>query len=132
MKQVLLALDTEETRASAQAETVIDLFDTEDIQAHLLHVFEDNPEGASVGQLAAVRRAKERLEAAGIETVLVEESGDPIETVIQCADDLDADAICIAGRKRSPAGKLMFGSVSQSVILNTERPVLVCNAPKTA
>jgi nucleotide-binding universal stress UspA family protein len=36
--------------------------------------------------------------------------------------------ICVAGRKRTPTGKVLFGSVTQAVILDTERPVLVCSA----
>lgn len=131
MKQVLLAVDTDEERAREQAETVIDLFDTENVEAHLFHVFGDNPEGASVGQIAAVRRVSEQLEEAGIETTLHEESGEPAETIVRRADELDVNAICVSGRKRSPTGKVLFGSVTQSVILNTERPVLVAASTLT-
>ena len=128
MKDVLLGIDQSVDRAVAQAETVLDLFDDEDIHAYLLHDFVDNPEGASVVQVDSVKRAKEVFEDAGVGVELREGSGDPAESIINYADDLDADAICVAGRKRSPAGKMLFGSVSQSVILNTERPVLLCSA----
>jgi len=128
MKDVLLGIDQSVERAVAQAETVLDLFDKDDTHAYLLHDFVDNPEGASVVQVDAVKRAAEIFEGAGVSVDLREGSGEPAESIIQHADELDADAICIAGRKRSPAGKMLFGSVSQSVILNTERPVLICSA----
>ena len=125
MKHVLFAVDNEESRAEVQAETAADLFDTENVTAHLFHVFVDNPEGASVTQLGSVREAAEILEAVGFAIEYHEGTGDPSEEIVDLADDLDADAICLAGRKRSPTGKLVFGSVTQDVILNTERPVLV-------
>jgi len=128
MKDVLLGIDQSVERAVTQAKTVLDLFDDENIHAYLLHDFEDNPEGASVTQVQSVKRAAELFEEAGVEVELREGSGEPAESIIETADELDADAICIAGRKRSPAGKMLFGSVSQSVILNTERPVLICSA----
>jgi nucleotide-binding universal stress UspA family protein len=90
----------------------------------LMHIFQDNPSGASVNQVGAVRRASEVLEDAGVEYSLVEESGDPAEEIVERADELDVDCICVAGRKRSPTGKALFGSVSQSVIIETERSVL--------
>lgn len=128
MKDVLLGIDQSVDRAVAQAETVLDLFDDESLQVYLLHDFIDNPEGASVIQVDSVKRAKETFENAGVSVELREGSGDPAESIINHAEELDADAICVAGRKRSPAGKMLFGSVSQSVILNTERPVLLCSS----
>lgn len=127
MTDVLLAIDRSEARAEAQAKTVRDLFDAAEITAHLFHDFTDNPEGASITQVGAVRHAADILEAAGFAIEYHEGSGEPADEIIDLADDLDVDAICIAGRKRSPAGKLLFGSVSQDVILGTTRPVLVCN-----
>ncbi len=127
MKEVLLGIDESEERAIALAEAVVDLFEGDNTRAHLLHDFVDNPEGASVIQVGAVNRAAEILEDDDIEVEFHEGSGDPADSIIGAAEDLDADAICIAGRKRSATGKLLFGSVSQEVILGTERPVLICS-----
>ncbi|MFB6121809.1 MAG: universal stress protein [Halobacteriaceae archaeon] len=127
MKDVVLGIDQSIDRATAQAETVVDLFAVENIRAYLLHDFVENPEGASVTQIEAVKRAQELLEDAGVSVELREGSGEPAESIIDTAEELDADAICVAGRSRSPAGKMLFGSVTQSVVLNTERPVLICS-----
>jgi nucleotide-binding universal stress UspA family protein len=130
MKDVLLGVDDSEARAKAQAETVVDLFDTDDVRVHILHDFVENPEGASVIQVGAVNRAKEVLEDHGVAIEYHEGSGDPADSIIAAAEELDVDAIVVAGRKRSPTGKLLFGSVTQEVILSTERPVLVCSRPE--
>lgn len=128
MKHVLVAIDESNDRAVAQAETVIELFGTSDVTAHLFHDFTDNPEGATIRQVGSVTRAADLLRDAGVPIEYHETSGDPSETIVQTAEDLDVDAIVIGGRKRSPAGKLLFGSVAQEVILGTTRPVLVCSA----
>lgn len=127
MKEVLLGVDESEQRARALANAVVDLFAGDDLRVHLLHDFVENPEGASVTQVGAVRRAEEVFEDHGIEVELHEGSGHPADSIIDTAERLDVDAICVAGRKRSPTGKMLFGSVSQEVILGTERPVLVCS-----
>jgi nucleotide-binding universal stress UspA family protein len=126
MRDVLVPIDTDDERANAQADTVVDLFDADSTVVHLFHDFTDNPEGASVSQVGAVKHAADALETAGFEVSYNETSGDPAESIIEMGDELDVDAIVLAGRKRSPAGKALFGSVSQSVILGTDRPVIVC------
>ena len=132
MYKVLLGIDdSDDRRAVAQADAVAGLPTAADeVTAHLCHVFRDNPEGASVNQLSAVRRARERLEAAGVNCVHYEASGDPADELLAAAADIGADAICVSGRKRSPTGKAVFGSVTQDVILGSDRPVIAVPAPK--
>ena len=127
MTDVLLAVDDDEERARRQAEAIAGL-DWEVLEATVLHVFTRNVEGASVSQFAPSRAARDVLEAAGIEVTLAEDSGDPGRQVLDQAERLDADLVSVAGRKRSPAGKAVFGSVSQSVMLDSEIPVLFCPA----
>ncbi|MDB2223505.1 universal stress protein [Halorubrum ezzemoulense] len=131
MYDVLLGIGLDdEPRAIAQAEAVIDLpGDPDEVTAHLCHVFRDNPEGASVHQIGTVRRAREILEDAGVNCVHYEASGDPGEEILAAATDIDADLICVSGRKRSPAGKVVFGSTTQALVLNADRPVLAVPGP---
>lgn len=126
MYEILLPVDLNEERALSQAKTISDLPRAADeIRVALFHVFTDNAEGASVNQLGSVREVQDRLEGAGVEVTLAEQSGDPAAEILNHADETDVDLICLAGRKRTPAGKVLFGSVTQSVILGTEKPVLV-------
>lgn len=50
--------------------------------------------------------------------------GSPTEEIVDVAEELDARYIVVGGRKRSPAGKAIFGSVSQSILLSSDRPVV--------
>jgi len=130
MTDVLLTIDKNEERAVEQARTILDLFDTEDLEVEILHVFEDNPQGASIQQLGSARKARDLLEDAGVKVTLVEDSGHPAKAIVDRAEELDVDVISLAGRKRSPTGKLVFGSVTQDVLLDTERSVLVSSPPE--
>lgn len=129
MVRLLLALADDLSQARAQIAAVEDMVETaEGAQAYVLHVYENNPEGASVQQMEAPREATDRLEAAGVDVELLESSGDPAREILRHAEEYDVDQICVGGRKRSPAGKALFGSVTQDVILGTHRPVLVCGS----
>jgi len=62
---------------------------------------------------------------AGVSVTTRSEGGDPAEIIVQVAREIDADLIVMGGRKRSSLGSLLFGSVSQAVILDTIRPVMM-------
>lgn len=128
MYRILAAVGTDEERALEQATAIADLPRDEDVEVTLFHDFTDNPSGASVHQVAAVRRAAEYLEDAGVEVEYAESSGDAARAILDAAADLDADLLCLAPRGRSPAGKALFGSVTQQVLLESDRPVLVVGA----
>jgi len=126
MYNVVIGVDDNEERAMACARAVADLpGGPSEKRVTVLHSFTDNPSGASASQLASVRDVVDFLEERGVEVTVTESSGDPADQLLDAAQDIDADLIVVSGRKRSPTGKALFGSVTQSVILNAERPVMV-------
>ncbi|MEF8783396.1 MAG: universal stress protein [Haloarculaceae archaeon] len=126
MYTVVAGIDTDESRALAQAKAISALPSAdEEVRAILLHVFGENPEGGTVEQVKSVRRARDHLEEADVTVELEGSSGNPAETILRVAKREGADQIILAGRKRTPTGKVLFGSVTQSVILDSDRPVLV-------
>lgn len=50
--------------------------------------------------------------------------GDAAEALLEYIDDHDARYIVLGGRKRSPVGKVLFGSTAQPVLLNATCPVV--------
>ncbi|MFC4358150.1 universal stress protein [Halobium salinum] len=45
------------------------------------------------------------------------------EAIVEMADEVGADRVLVGGRKRSPAGKAVFGSTAQEVLLSSPCPV---------
>ncbi|UHQ95009.1 universal stress protein [Haloterrigena alkaliphila] len=113
MYDVLLAIDQHKSRALAQAATITGIpVETDAMRVRVLHVFTENPDGATIQQLGAAKAVERALSERGIEYVLEERSGDPAAEVLEHAAEHDVDLICLAGRKRSPTGKALFGSVT--------------------
>lgn len=50
--------------------------------------------------------------------------GDPANEIIQYSEEVGADYVVVSGRKKSPTGKALFGSVTQSLLLDAECPVV--------
>lgn len=126
MTTILLSIDTNVERANEQVESITELpLDTTETQIVLYHVFRADDEGADARNLKSVAAAVEQLEDAGFDVEVAQSSGDAVPNILDKADELDADLISLAGRKRSPTGKALFGSVTQDVILKSDRTVLL-------
>lgn len=68
---------------------------------------------------------EQRLAESGVEHELRQTMGrDIAEEILAVAADVDADAIVIGIRHRSPVGKLIMGSVAQRVIIDAACPVV--------
>jgi nucleotide-binding universal stress UspA family protein len=50
--------------------------------------------------------------------------GNPTEEVLAAGREEEAKYIVIGGRKRSPTGKALFGSTTQSILFGAEQPVV--------
>lgn len=87
---------------------------------------------------AEADRRRERLDqivrigsAAGASVEIL--TGDEPARVISAeAERFGADMICVGSRGRSGLTRMLFGSVSQELLLRSERPVLLVQSPATA
>jgi nucleotide-binding universal stress UspA family protein len=57
-------------------------------------------------------------------------SNEPAVALVQAAERLDADLICLGTHGRSGLRKALLGSVSGAVLHATQRPVLLAHAPR--
>jgi nucleotide-binding universal stress UspA family protein len=100
----------------------------------LIVVYSDH--GAQLDSATAVERSEqlERVHAL-LHTTDVEHDlrhlvrgKDPVHDVLDVADEIEADLIVIGIRRRTPVGKLVLGSNSQSILLEASIPVLAVKA----
>jgi nucleotide-binding universal stress UspA family protein len=145
---VILAAVDEKRSPDRIIETAYDLTQAFDDELRVLHVI---PEKNAEKHFESLRATEEFTDASFsieidraeqiaqtlIETSLedysrddiapVGRTGDPADEIIATADSIDPRYIVVGSRKRTPTGKAIFGSVSQSVILNSERPTVTVN-----
>lgn len=131
MYTVLVPVDNDENRSQAQTDFVSELpLDEERVTVILTHALEgaetEVPEAMkNPGRVETVSDAQDALEAAGYTVELAEAGLPPAQGICDLAAELEVDLIVLGGRKRSPAGKALFGSVTQSVILDCDASVVV-------
>ncbi|MDJ1433684.1 universal stress protein [Halostagnicola sp. A-GB9-2] len=65
----------------------------------------------------AVLEIDERHETVGL-------VGDPADEIIDYANEVTARYVVVRPRRKSPAGKALFGSVAQSILLDANCPVV--------
>ncbi len=84
----------------------------------------------AVEHASALERVHATLHEAGVthDVRHILRSKDPVGDVLDAAEDADAELIVIGIRRRSPVGKLVLGSHSQSILLEASIPVLAVKA----
>lgn len=139
MYHVLLPVDESEERATAGAATITELPQARsEVTVTVLNVFEEfDVADDSGGRIKSeqlfesyeapesVDKATDVLNDSGIEWGFTAEHGDPAETILEVTDEKDVDAIVMCSGNRSPVGKVLFGSVTQGVLIDSDRPVIV-------
>jgi nucleotide-binding universal stress UspA family protein len=131
MYRVLLPVDQSVDRGLTQAEYIVNQpLDADAVAVVIMHTMEDVDKGVPESMqtpehVESVKRVREYLEERGFEVSVEGVSQPPVKAIETVADAVSADEIILGGRKRSPAGKVLFGSVSQSVLLNSDLPVVV-------
>jgi nucleotide-binding universal stress UspA family protein len=74
-----------------------------------------------------IRELGDTMSAADVEFTwhgrLSDDEASQGEIVVALAEELDADLVIVGGRKRSPAGKAVFGSTAQEIMLESPCPV---------
>lgn len=77
---------------------------------------------------ATVRELVSKFEDEDISYEIRGPVGDHGEKLVELAGEVDADRLVVGGRKRSPAGKAVFGSLAQEVMLESPCPVTFVRA----
>lgn len=132
--------DSDQSREiAARADELARAFDDD---LHLVHVIEETEYTRIVERKSSARETDtgsvEDNEAAraaeGLDTVVsadyevVGRVGNPGKKVVEYAEEVDARYLVIGGRARSPVGKALFGSETQSILLNANHPVVTTTA----
>lgn len=71
----------------------------------------------------SVRHLQDRFDEHEVEHQVRGVVGNVVDGIIETADRTDADRVVISGGTKSPAGKAIFGSTAQNVLLGAPCPV---------
>ncbi|MEF8782587.1 MAG: universal stress protein [Haloarculaceae archaeon] len=141
---LLLAVGESDTdRLEQLAATTTDIAAPNDTEVNLAHIFtEEEYETArenldfddfsevtpdvTAKRYTTIRELRDAMEEAGVEYRVLGRTNPDADIgseVVSVAEDVDADMVVTGGRKRSPAGKAVFGSTAQKVLMNAPCPV---------
>ncbi|NHN49420.1 universal stress protein [Halostella sp. JP-L12] len=126
---------------AARGDELAQAFDDE---LHLVHVIEESEYTRLVEKQSSTRETdtgsvEDNAAAAaadGLDEVITSDYsvvgrvGNPGKKVVEYVNEVDARYLVVGGRARSPVGKALFGSVTQSILLNAERPVVTVTSPE--
>lgn len=133
-QRVLVPFDESDPASEAFEEALREYPDDEIVLLHAIDpgVSGHGLEGAAAGDLSGQRReeveelladAERRAEQHGVEITTVIERGPPGSTIVEYAEENDADRIVMGSHDRSGISKILLGSVAEDVV--KESPVTV-------
>lgn len=138
---VLLAVGPKDSdRVDELAEAVIEVAEPSGATVVLAHVFTPTEFEETIERLdfesaadadptdvarrhATIRTLTDALDAAGVAYEIRGRRGDHADEIVDLAAEIGADRIVVGGRRRSPSGKVVFGSVAQDIMLAADCPV---------
>jgi nucleotide-binding universal stress UspA family protein len=140
MKTLIVPVDFSDT-TDAVIHAAIEMGSAFGAKVWLLHVAEPEPDfvGYSVGpkevrdSIADALHAErddlaaltEKVRAAGVDADHTMVQGPTVESIVHKAKDLDADLIVMGSHGRGAVLRAILGSVSQGVLHQARRPVLI-------
>ena len=141
LETVLLAIGGRDgTRIDSLVTTVREIAPPNDATVVIAHVFDNgsyreaverilDAETADIepdelaAEMGVTRGVTEELADDSIDCYARATTGIRGEGIVEIAEEVDADRVVVGGRQRSPAGKAVFGSTAQTVMLNAPCPV---------
>lgn len=139
IENILIAVENSRDRMVSVIEHAAEIADALSARVTLFHVYEDgefeevldlhNLDSGDPSEMAKdnamVEEAAEILRDAGVRFTVEASTGNPNEEIVAFVAANEIEHVFLGGRDRSPAGKAILGSVSQTVILNTDVPCTV-------
>ncbi|WP_049891171.1 universal stress protein [Natrinema versiforme] len=134
---IIASVDDEE-RSKAVVKEAATLADRFDEPLHVVSVYEESEHDHLLNEKVNIdekptdedrkesaRTVAERAsEGISREREVIGRTGNTAEEILNYATEVDSRYIVLGGRKRSPVGKALFGSVTQSILLDADRPVV--------
>jgi len=120
----------------------LDLAEQYDATVHTIHVIDENasaflsesgsePNPLSERAEDAVRTVEQMAQSHGIDVVTIVREGKPAETILQYAEEIDADVIVAGTHGRSGIKRHLIGSVAERLVRHAACPVLTIRLPDT-
>jgi nucleotide-binding universal stress UspA family protein len=94
---------------------------TETVRAAVL----ENVEQTTADALEYLAPLADDLRTRGIRVRTEVRRGEPVDEIVDCAREADADLIAMTTHGRSGLGRLLFGSVAEAVLREAEIPVFL-------
>lgn len=123
-------------RVVAEAASLADAFDDDLHVSHVLTQAEfieleqtSYEDTGKIQDMSVVRDTAESIAAEAAKNVsrsyeTVGLVGNPNQRIVEYAREVDTRYIVVGPRKKSPTGKVVFGSTAQSILLNSDHPVV--------